>query len=386
MRCFLAFLILLSIGEFANAEPGREEQLRDAEWIATGVGNDDIARYLNNQFCQASLEQTLACLAGAQNAIQKINSMLKITSPAMAPLEGWSIEKTLDSFGALQLTQGHPAALHTVMNLRELNLRDRAIDHDREQALRHTLQTQSINFDQIFKSLQNLEVANRFEPALTFRNFMMGSLTYHDPFASLTPRSTFERQAKSGLKVESSLGLSTLFIHGKIFVKKVEGAALAAGLRQGDQIISVNGTDLQIQSVGKFSEITKGSLASTEFVILRGRQKLTVRLQSLEGVLPVVSSQQQIHGGRKLLIVNLRTFNDQTICQKFQSEVSHAGAFDNLIIDLRNNGGGYLEQVGCVLGLILGPRQTYLSEVDLKTHQRLTFQTPASSVALPALK
>ncbi len=122
-----------------------------------------------------------------------------------------------------------------------------------------------------------------------------------------------------------------------------ETPAFKAGLQKGDIIIKVDDEDVR----GKDPEVVTEKLKKNnkaKFTILRGEDTFEVELKTASLFVPVVKTHLFEEGDTKVGYIRLTIFND-TADMQFSIALNklEKQGFDKLIIDLRDNHGGYLQ-------------------------------------------
>jgi carboxyl-terminal processing protease len=122
--------------------------------------------------------------------------------------------------------------------------------------------------------------------------------------------------------------------------------AAKAGLQRGDVITAVNGTSLAGKSLTQSSKLITGAAGtSVRLTITRGKRKLDVKITRAHVVVPVASSRLLIYKGKRIGYLAFSQFA-QNSAAELRSQVRamlRQGA-QALILDLRDNGGGYVTQ------------------------------------------
>ena len=152
--------------------------------------------------------------------------------------------------------------------------------------------------------------------------------------------------------------------------------AARAGLQHGDLITKVGSVSLAGRSSAFGSQQIRGS-AGTRVVltIVRGQQTRTVTITRVNRVVPVSNGKIVTYHGTKIGLLTLTAFTDGSGAQlRTDTEnVIHQGA-TALILDLRDNGGGLLNEAVNVASIFIPdgtivstdgrsqPRQVYLAK------------------------
>ncbi len=122
--------------------------------------------------------------------------------------------------------------------------------------------------------------------------------------------------------------------------------AAKAGLGHGDLIVSVGSTSLAGRSSGFSASLIKGRPGShVTLTVKSGNRRRVVSLVRADITIPVASGHLVAYRGRKLGVVQLTSFTSGSGSELRAQvdKVRRAGA-QGLILDLRENGGGLLEE------------------------------------------
>jgi carboxyl-terminal processing protease len=121
------------------------------------------------------------------------------------------------------------------------------------------------------------------------------------------------------------------------------GPAAKAGVKPGDQIVSVGGQNVQGKSYLELNGLLIGQAGTNVALVLnRNGSPLTVKLVRSDVQLPIATS-LMMPGGIGYL--NLSAFSSDASA-KFNEELAklEKAGLQSLIVDLRDNGGGYIDQ------------------------------------------
>lgn len=132
---------------------------------------------------------------------------------------------------------------------------------------------------------------------------------------------------------------------GKLYVQDVipNSPAAEAGLKPGDALVSVNGTNVEKMSLLELNEVIAGGEGSRVTIkVRRGGSVLSFTMTRSSIQIPVASS-QMLGGGIGYLSLSLFSLD---AADKFNQELGklEQSGMKSLIIDLRDNGGGYVDQ------------------------------------------
>jgi carboxyl-terminal processing protease len=176
--------------------------------------------------------------------------------------------------------------------------------------------------------------------------------------------------AEQGLRVDS------VFPHSP---------AAAAGIEPGDLIVSVDGDSI----AGEPSEVStakiKGPEGTEVTVGVRspGEKTRRLKLTRAQIQLPVVSSSVKHVGGRTLGYVRLLSFSEgaHALLREAVERVVKKGA-EGVVLDLRENGGGLLEEAVLSAGVFL-PKDEVVVTTDSRTQGHAVYKTVGDN--LPAV-
>lgn len=135
--------------------------------------------------------------------------------------------------------------------------------------------------------------------------------------------------------------------------------ASEAGLKAGDEIISIDGTKSSDMSASDFSSLVKDSKKDEHILnILRDGQNLEVKLNKRTVTLNSVASEIYEINNKKIGYIYIGIFASNTYTQfKENLDRLEKENIDSLIIDVRGNTGGHLTAVDKILDIFLNSEQ-----------------------------
>lgn len=297
-------------------------------WRDTGLSPRDLGELIDDDFCPSSQRAFLAC----------VNVLLVV---------GDRLHRTLDFEGAWRPTLG---SLDDITEKTRLEPWKSFYAEDWARARHFPFRKL---WDEISGYLQAAEAS------ITIAAGLNAYLSiFRDPHTYLVPMAYFENVMSKSNPVTSALGLVFTKRKGSYLIKKVvEGSsAQKAGLRRGDQILSINGVSVSLLSQAQFSELLKSEIGDVlNFRLRRGPELMDIELVRELTVLPSVHS-RVLPGPRAVGLITIHKFARQT-CEETKAALLdlQSQKIQGLLVDLRDNSGGQMDEAACVVSLFIGP-------------------------------
>ena len=110
-----------------------------------------------------------------------------------------------------------------------------------------------------------------------------------------------------------------------------------------DQIIKVDGTDVSQMDNAEVSNMIKNSEGKITITLLRKEETITVEVQKDDLYIPSIVKQVINQNDKKIGYINISTFSNTT-SEQFAKAIKSLEDenIESLIVDVRNNAGGYL--------------------------------------------
>ncbi len=187
----------------------------------------------------------------------------------------------------------------------------------------------------------------------------------YDPHTHVDPNQELKDSMEQADDSFTGIGAVLTSSGGKILVGSLieGGQALSSGIKPKDIILSVNEESVSGKDVDYVVSKVRGPEGSTlSLKIERDGQQKTFRLTRTKISTPNVKSKILTDMGTKIGYIRLRSFMDQKGCEKiFYALVDlHKQGAQALIVDLRGNGGGLLDQAVCIGSLFVGKNDIVL--------------------------
>lgn len=149
--------------------------------------------------------------------------------------------------------------------------------------------------------------------------------------------------------------------------------AKEAGILPGDKIIKINDESAEGQTSSSLGALIKESKdPSVKITVKRGEEELTFNVTRKTLYTPAVSSKIIQQNEKNIGYIELTKFSD-TAYEQFNKELQklEASKIDSLIIDVRNNTGGYLNEATKIAELFIEKGKTIYS-LENKTKTEVT--------------
>ena len=157
--------------------------------------------------------------------------------------------------------------------------------------------------------------------------------------------------------------------------------ATTSDLRVGDQLISIDGITLENLSIDEIGTLLKGA-AESEIVlsIVRENQDIDIKIVRKDIQIPAVSFSKKI--AKNTGIIKLTSFT-QTSYSEFKKALTalQKNDVDKLIIDLRSNGGGLLNEAVKIVNLFIDKGQKVVSTKSRIKEMNRTYITQELPIA-----
>lgn len=223
--------------------------------------------------------------------------------------------------------QSREFALNNLENLWEMSLRLRGIFSFIQEYLPKDVKQRELEYDAI--------------------NGMLSAL---DPHSLILSPEVYRSMAEGNRGKFGGLGIVVRMIDGVlIVVEPITGdvPAKRAGIEEGDQILTIDGTPTLNMSISEAVDLLKGEPKTTvHLTVMRKGWKSPKPIDVIRDEISIPSVESDVLGD-KIAYVKLKSFqgNSQSDMQKALEKLrAEMGGMDGLVLDLRGNPGGLLEQ------------------------------------------
>ena len=208
---------------------------------------------------------------------------------------------------------------------------------------------------------------------------ILENLDPHSAYISAEYLSTVNEQLDGnfdGIGVEFLIVEDTLVV-----VTPLEGGpAATAGVLPGDKIVSVSDTLLAGTSMktNKIMTMLRGKNGTPVNIgIIRGKETALRHFKIIRDKIPINSLDVAYKIDEQTVYAKISRFSAKTYTEFLDAleKLAKEGDDLNLIIDLRNNNGGYLQQATNILNQIIPERNKLLVYTEGRTVKRTEYQT-----------
>lgn len=149
-------------------------------------------------------------------------------------------------------------------------------------------------------------------------------------------------------------GIGIATIENVVYDVYEDSSAYREGIKKGDIIVSVNGYSINNKNYKELNKKLKENDGTNEIGILRGDEELAFKVTIETIVVPTVSSKVYEVKGKKIGYIDIDSFSKNTF-EEFQEErvELEKAKIEGLIIDLRNNSGGYINSASNIANVFL---------------------------------
>ena len=209
-----------------------------------------------------------------------------------------------------------------------------------------------------------------------------------DPYTEYVPESEIEDYKLKYVSTQyGGIGAGTVLIEGKLFVSEIsEGyPANKAEVKAGDQVIKINNIDIKGKDRAQISQLLRGPKGTVvDLAIIRDGKEIAKKLTREEIKQPNVSYSGMVGDG--IGYIKLDKFLENS-----GQEVKDALVNINkenpkgIVLDLRNNGGGILQEAVKIVNLFVDRDQLVVTQKGKNVEKTITYKTqiPPISPTVP---
>lgn len=337
---------------FANPAD-RQDWSRNDYWEETKLQfNSLIYGIFNDHNCKSSTQKFIACLA-VLNKMQDLNS----------PKSEYHIGVDLDDGLKFIKIPKEDISLNNYLIQSKESI-DKILTSQGLRLLRDSFLDELAKFEKDYLNSNN----DSYTASQLYNTYLTIA---EDPHSYIVPKNEMEDQSRS---TQNNKGIG-IFLESynhnsltKIIITEVieKSPANLAGLLSGDIILSINDKN-------NFEEMYQELSKNDVLLLTLLREGRVINKSITKGHYSVknVKSQLITRPNGSYGYIKLRSFSDSSACYTIKRKIDSfllKPDFQGFILDLRNNGGGLVNQAQCILKIFLEPTSTVwmTREIDRK--------------------
>lgn len=211
-----------------------------------------------------------------------------------------------------------------------------------------------------------------------------GMINYlDDPYATYfdgTSSTNFNQTLEGNYE---GVGIEVTLDNNKVKITKVfaDTPAKKAGLKVGDYITKVNGESVEGKSLSDVVSLIKNAKnKEVEITITRDNQEKAMKVTRTTVDMPYTSSKVYEENGKKIGYLKIEMFSNNITKQvKKELESLKKKNIDKLVIDVRDNPGGYLTQVTEILSLFM-TKKDVIYQLQTKNNKEKVYSTSSKAI------
>ena len=210
-----------------------------------------------------------------------------------------------------------------------------------------------------------------------------GMINYlDDPYATYfdgTSSTNFNQTLEGNYE---GIGIEVTLDNSKVKITKVfaDTPAKKAGIKVGDYITKVNGESVEGKSLSDVVSLIKNAKnKEVEITITRDNQEKAMKVTRTTVDMPYTSSKVYEENGKKIGYLKIEMFSNNITKQvKKELESLKKKNIDKLVIDVRDNPGGYLTQVTEILSLFM-TKKDVIYQLQTKNNKEKVYSTSSKA-------
>lgn len=327
--------IVLIFISFEQQLIGSSASKPEESWVSTGLKTQDIANLYQNFNCKSTQKTFLACV----NSLQGMVNYLELDL-GWSPSEGLKLEKRRGV-----VIQNEKKRLAPWVKLFKSS--------------KHL----TMDFERAWKQIESKIKSHHFSSYIVGMG-INGYLSIHrDPHSYVLPREYYEKVvANSNPRVNSygfNLGKSeSEFVFARIYPGSLFDSL---GVSKGDVILEIDGKDISHLDLETVSDWLKNKDKHQFKVKMVNNKVMTWVLDKESQVLPSVSMKRLPRQNNKSLHLISIFKVSEGVCESVKNDLQQAirEKTSGVILDLRDNSGGSMDEILCMSGLFVGDKKIY---------------------------
>lgn len=333
---FLTILLMgtgLLLPKLMQNSNSRASKTIEKYWDETGLSTKELEGLLGDQVCYLNQQNFLACVNSIATMLEKFELALNPDGTlrgirADDVENAWNEKKEITKWGSYFNTKSR------------------------------------IPFLEIWKKLDAERVQPQERRAIVAMGINGFLSIFKDPHTYIIPIALYEDVIANSDAKQYTIGLIYKREGGQLLVRKIFPRAPAdiAGLRKHDRIVRMNGRQVSHMLPSDVNEAFKmQNVNRLDLLLLRDGVEKRVEIVKAQSFFPNVISRSLVEY-KDLGLITIHRFA-KGVCEQTRAELKslRENAMRGLILDLRDNPGGQVDEAACVINLFV-PRGRLLFE------------------------
>ena len=223
--------------------------------------------------------------------------------------------------------------------------------------------------DEMFNTIVE-EYYDEIDKEKLIEGAISGMLSVLDTHSSYLDKSNTTSFNNKMLGEYYGVGIEALSLTGTgVLVVSVlpDSPAFRSGIQENDIIVEVNGESLKEKGAAYFTSLVSSTKEEMKLVINRSERELNISLKPEKVIINSVITNKLVVNNKKIGYIKMTIFaaNTDTQFATKLKELEESG-IDSLIIDVRDNSGGYLSTASTILEMFM-KKGTVLYNIESKS-------------------
>lgn len=238
-------------------------------------------------------------------------------------------------------------------------------------------------FASIYKEV-SINYVEETNPTKLMRKGIDAMLGELDPYTEYIPESEVESYRLKYISSQfGGIGASTLIINGKLFVNEVlpDYPAFKSNILAGDNIIKIDSTIIKNRSREQIASLLRGPKGSEVLItVLRNSEEIKISVVRDEIIQRNVPYYGMLEGG--VGYIKLEKFLEQSASEVRAAllDLRKQGA-TGIVLDLRNNGGGILQEAVKIVNLFIKKDQLVVTQKGKNPEKTIQYKTISEPIS-----
>jgi len=205
-----------------------------------------------------------------------------------------------------------------------------------------------------------------------------------DPYTEYVPESEIEDYKLKYVSTQyGGIGAATVLIDSKLFINDVsEGyPANKSDVKPGDQVLKINGIEVKGKDRSQISQLLRGPKGTiVDLTLIRDGKEIIKKLNRDEIKQPNVSYSGMVGDGIGYIKLDKFLENSGQEVKDALLDINKENP-KGIVLDLRNNGGGILQEAVKIVNLFVDKDQLVVIQKGKNAEKTITYKTMAAPVS-----